>query len=83
MPVTENSGFPLQQTSVPTRRHYMRRLPKTPDSALRSLDKMLIYLCVNSAFVSVASLDSEVFGGCHDFKPSKLGNYITINYIFS
>ena len=39
--------------------------PKTPDSALRSLDKMLIYLCVNSAFVSVASLNSEVFGGCH------------------
>ena len=25
---------------------------------------MLIYLCVNSAFVSVASLDSEVFGAC-------------------
>jgi len=31
---------------------------------LRSLDKTLIYFSVNSAFVSVASLDSEVLGGC-------------------
>ena len=28
---------------------------------------MLIYLCVNSAFVSIASLDFEVFGGCQKF----------------
>ena len=43
---------------------YSRQPPKTPNSALRSLDKMLIYLYVNSAFVSVASLDFGVFGGC-------------------
>jgi len=36
---------------------------KTPNSALRSFDKMLIYLNVNSAFVSVASLDYGVFRG--------------------
>jgi len=41
----------------------LREPLKTPDSALRSLDKMLIYLNVNSAFVSVASLDSGVFIG--------------------
>ena len=44
---------------------FIRQPPKTPKSALRSLDKMLIYLYVNSAFVSVASLDFGVFGGCH------------------
>ena len=38
--------------------------PKTPNSALRSLGKMLIYHNVNSAFASVASLDFGVFGGC-------------------
>ena len=47
--------------------NYDRQPPKTPDSALRSLDKMLIYLRVNSAFVSVVSLDSEVFGACRYF----------------
>ena len=44
---------------------YTRQPPKTPNSALRFLDEMLIYLCVNSASVSVASLDFGVFGGCH------------------
>ena len=46
---------------------YFRQSLKTPNSALRSLTEMLIYLCVNSAFGSVASLDFGVFGACHLF----------------
>jgi len=45
--------------------------PQTPNSALRSLDKMFIYLWLGAinrrpytAFVSVASLDFGVCGGC-------------------
>ncbi|MDR0311478.1 MAG: hypothetical protein LBJ21_07820, partial [Acidobacteriota bacterium] len=48
--------------------------PKTPNSALRSFGKILIYLYVNSAFASVASLDFEVFGGClYSFPSVRLG----------
>ena len=59
---------------VPEPTHNVNRQAlKTHNSALRSrriLDEMLIYLCVNSAFVSVARLDFWVFRGCHLFQAS-------------
>ena len=45
--------------------HFPRQPTKTPNSVLRPLDEMLIYLYANSSFVSAASLDFGVFGGCH------------------
>ena len=35
---------------------------ENPGLCITPFDKMFIYLCVSSAFVSVASLDSGVFG---------------------
>ena len=38
---------------------------ENPKLCVTPFAEMLIYLCVNSAFGSVASLDFGVFGACH------------------
>ena len=58
------TSSPYRLTLDATLEWKCRQPPKTPNSALRSLTEMLIYLCVNSAFGSVASLDFGLFGAC-------------------
>jgi len=50
---------------------------ENPGLCVTPFDKMLIYLCVNSAFVPVASLDSGVFGG----RPMKYPGRATIKRV--
>ena len=70
---------------------FFREPMKTPNSMLRSrrtLDKMLIYPYVNSAFVSVAGLGFCVFGGRLLFgpnsaSPAKIVSFSSVSSISS